>query len=120
MAELGFSCPSTTSTGAAAGVEVGKVSLVRTGGTFAANTPLDINDPGSGWTATGNSVFFSASEFVEVTQVYRNGILQLPGLDSSADNDVYFVAASGTMAFEYDVTPFDVLQIWNFTATVSG
>ncbi len=117
MAELGFSCPSSSSTVTSSGVSVDKVSLVRSGGTFPANTALDINNPGAGWTAVGNSVFFTAAEFVEVTQVYRNGVLQLPGIDAAADNDVYFVAASGTLAFEYDVTTFDVLQIWNFTST---
>lgn len=121
MADLGFTCRAAIVAGGGGGsVDVGKISLVRTGATFSANTALDINNPGGGWLSTGGPVFFSSTEFMDVTQVYRNGVLQLPGVNSTADNDVYFVAASGTLAFEYDIRNLDVIQIWNFTATSSG
>ncbi len=119
MAELGFTCKSTSSADTSATVDVDKLSLVRTGSSFPANTPLDINNPGPDWASTGGPVFFSSTEFMEVTQVFRNGLIQLPGIDSNANNDIYFVATSGTMAFEYDVRNLDVIQVWNFT-TSSG
>jgi hypothetical protein len=120
MADLGFTCRVASTTGGGAGVNVDKLSLVRTGTTFMANTSLDINSPGAGWSSEGGPVSFSSTEFMEVTQVYRNGVLQLPGINSAADNDVYFVSASGTLAFEYDIRNLDVLQVWNFTTTSSG
>ena len=123
MAELGITCPVSSTAGGGGvggGVDVDKLSLVRTGNKFDANTPLDINNPGAGWTSIGGPVFFSASDFMNTTQVYRNGAIQLPGIDSSADNDVYFVSGSGVIAFEYNVKNLDVLQIWGFTATTSG
>lgn len=121
MADLGFTCrAATVAGGGGSSVNVGKVSLIRTGATFSANTALDINNPGAGWTKTGGPVFFSATEFTDVAQVYRNGVLQLPGINSSADHDVYFVLASGTLAFEYDIRNLEVIQVWTFTATASG
>jgi hypothetical protein len=121
MAELGITCPTSSAAGGVgSGVDIDKLSLIRTGEYFPANTSLDINAPGSGWASLGGPVFFSSTEFMEVTQVYRNGVLQLPAPNSSANNDVYFVTESGTIAFEYDVRNLDVIQVWNFTATSSG
>ena len=122
MAELTWSAPSTaSSTAAATGVDVQKRVLIRTGGPFAQNTVLDTLDPGAGWLVSGDAVTFSgSSEFTELTQVYLNGIQQLTGSSASDDNDTYFVAASGSIAFEMDLQPNDILQFWKFNPTTSG
>ncbi len=120
MAELGFTRPSSTASSATGDITVDKLSLVRTGATFSANTSLDINSPGVGWASVGGPVFFSSAGFIESTQVYRNGILQMMGADSSADNDVYFVSASGTLAFEHAIGNLDVVQVYNYTASGGG
>lgn len=119
MAELGITCPPKTTTAGGGGtVEVDKLSLIRTGGPIQANTSLDINNPGSGWISIGGPVLFSGpQEFVEQIQTFRNGVLQLPGEGSSDDYDVYFVSASGTIAFESNVQKHDVVQVWHFTTT---
>ena len=120
MAELGISCP-TGGTATDTSVDVDRLSLVRTGDSFLANTALDINSPGAGWASEGGPVFISsASAFLDQTQVYRNGMLQLLGEDVNTNNDVYFVSASGTIAFEYNVQTLDIVQVWKFTATTSG
>jgi hypothetical protein len=95
--------------------------LVRTGGQIAANTTIDINDPGPGWALLGVPVTFSGStEFTESTQVYRNGEIQLTGASASDDNDVYFVAVSGSIAFEMRLKTNDVVQVWKFTQTTAS
>lgn len=123
MAELSLTCPPTSSTGGGGSggtVEIDKLALIRTGGPLSADTPLDINDPGSGWVSIGGPVLFSGpQEFVEQIQTFRNGVLQLPGESSGDDYDVYFVSASGTIAFENNVHKHDVVQVWHFT-TISG
>ncbi len=123
MAELTWTCPTSTSTtgSAATGVDILKRVLLRTGGPFAQNTVLDILDSGAGWTASGDVVTFSgANEFTELTQVYLNGIQQLTAASASDNNDVYFVSASGSIAFEMDLQPSDILQFWKFNPTASG
>ena len=124
MAELGITCPpaSSTATGGGAGnLDLEKVSLIRTGGRFAKDTTLDINNPGAGWTSIGGPIVISGStEFVEQIQTFRNGLIQLPGENSGFDYDVYFVAASGSIAFESDLHKHDVVQVWNFKTTTSG
>ena len=69
----------------------------------------------------GDEVTFSgASDFVELTQVYRGGQL-LAAAETASDNlDVYFVATSGTIAFEDILHRNDVIQVWRFDPTVSG
>lgn len=123
MAELSLTCPkSTTATSAAAtGVNVARKFLCRTGGQVPSNTAIDINDPGSGWITIGDEVTFSgASDFVELTQVYRGGQL-LAAAETASDNlDVYFVATSGTIAFEDILHRNDVIQVWRFDPTTSG
>lgn len=124
MAELGITCPPRATSGGGSGgggtVAIDKLSLIRTGGCFASDLPLDINNPGAGWSSFGGPVLISGSqEFVEQIQTYRNGILQLPGESSSDDFDVYFVAPSGTIAFEGDIHTHDVVQVWHYT-TSSG
>ncbi len=83
---------------------------------------VDILNPGIGWAVFGEEItFLEASEFTELTQVYRNGIHQLTGESASADNDVYFVAPSGNIAFEHGLVHNDVVQIWKFNpTTISG
>ena len=120
MAELSLSCPTTTVfAGGGGGTAVADVDgrrLIRNGGVFAANTVLDINSPGAGWLISGQEVTFSGStDFVNTTQVYRNGQLLLTAADPADDLDVYFVAVSGTLAFESDIQDLDVLQIWKFS-----
>jgi hypothetical protein len=122
MAELGITCPpSSTATGGGSNLDLEKLSLIRTGGRFAKDTTLDLNNPGAGWTSIGGPVVISGSlEFVEQIQTFRNGIIQLPGESSSDDFDVYFVAANGSIAFESDLHKHDVVQVWNFKTTTSG
>jgi hypothetical protein len=92
--------------------------LYRTGGQVAKDTPIDINAPGAGWTTAGVDVLFSdGTDFVETIQVFHNGVLQLAGESSGDDNDVYFVAASGTIAFEDKIKKNDVVQVWGVTAS---
>lgn len=122
MAELSLSCPRTaSSTAAATGVDVQRQILIRTGGCFEQNTVLDITTPGDGWANFGDSVTFSgATDFTELTQVYRNGVIQLTAESATDNNDVYFVATSGSIAFEYNIQTNDVVQVWKFNPTTSG
>jgi hypothetical protein len=123
MAQLSLICrqAASTATGTGGSVEVNRRVLVRTGGQVVANTAIDINDPGSGWALLGVPVTFSGStEFTEFTQVFRNGEIQLTGASAGADNDVYFVAASGSIAFEMKIHTNDVVQVWKFTQTTAS
>lgn len=116
MAELGITCPPTTSAGSE--IDIDHLSLIRTGDTFPADTILDLNSPGAGWSTAGGPITISgAQQFVDQTQVYRNGVLQLPGIDATADNDVYFVSNFSNIAFEVDIRTSDVIQVWNFATT---
>ena len=121
MAELGITCPPSSTATAGGNLDLEKLSLIRLGGRFAKDTTLDINNPGAGWTSIGGPVLISGSqEFVEQIQTFRNGVIQLPGESSSDDYDVYFVAANGSIAFESDLHKHDVVQVWNFKTTTSG
>ncbi|KKM70062.1 hypothetical protein LCGC14_1444490 [marine sediment metagenome] len=122
MARLSLTCRQAVSTATTGGsVEVDRRVLVRTGGQIPANAIIDINNPGPGWALLGVPVTFSGStEFTESTQVYRNGEIQLTGASASDDNDVYFVAASGSIAFEYNIQTNDVVQVWKFTQTTAS
>lgn len=123
MAELSLSCPKSVATTATdvTGVDIQRRVLVRTGGFFEQNTVLDITNPGAGWVAFGDSVTWSGStEFVELTQVFKDGIIQLTAESASDNNDVYFVAASGSIAFEYNIQTNDVVQVWKFNPTTSS
>lgn len=122
MAELNLTGggPEAAAGGSGAGgpVNVQRRVLIRTAGHFDADTTLDILAPGPGWIVYGDVVTFSgATDFTEQTQVFRNGEMQLTGLSASDDNDVYFVSASGSIAFEYPIVTNDTLQIWKFVAT---
>lgn len=104
----------TTVSGSQAG-EIAKAKLIRTGGNFLADTTLDLSSLGAGWVLSGDSISWDdGTDFVENVSVFVNGMLQLPGIDSSADNDVYFVAAPSQLAFEYNIRKNDVIQIWKF------
>jgi len=123
MAELTLSCPKVASTAAAAvtGVDIQRRVLIRTGGPLIQDTVVDITDPGDGWVVFGDSVTFSgATEFTELTQVFRNGEIQLTAESSADDNDVYFVAVSGSIAFEYNIVRNDVVQVWKFNPTTTS
>jgi hypothetical protein len=122
MAQLSLICRQAASTATTGGaVEVDRRVLVRTGGQLFANTVIDINAPGPGWALLGVPVTFSgAAEFTDTTQVYRNGEIQLTGASASTDNDVYFVAASGSIAFEMKIHTNDVVQVWKFTQTTAS
>jgi len=123
MAELTLSCPQVVSSTAAAttGVDIQRRGLIRTTGNVAANTTIDITDPGEGWVVFGDSVTFSGSEdFTELTQIFRNGVIQLTAASSGDDNDVYFVSASGNIAFEHKLHTNDVVQVWKFNPTTSS
>ncbi len=117
MAELSLTCPtSTAAAGGSGNVDIDSRRLIRNGGIFSANTSLDINSPGAGWLLSGREVTFSGSaDFINTTQVYRNGQLLLTAEDASDDFDVYFVTANSTLAFESDVQDLDIIQVWKFS-----
>lgn len=98
--------------------------LCRIGGNFEADTTLDLLNPGTGWEADGNIVTFAgATAFTEQVQVYRNGQLLYSGPTASGIDDVYFVTASGSLAFRSPIIKNDVIQVWGFTTsgtTTSG
>jgi hypothetical protein len=93
--------------------------LIRTGGQVIEDTTIDIETPGAGWTAYGDTLDIGDGDiFVEDVNVYTNGILQLTGVDSSANNDVYFVASGTDVAFEYKIKQNDVLQFVKFPPAI--
>ena len=107
--------------GGIATVDIAKRVLIRTGGCVERDTTIDIITPGAGWTTAGDEVTFAnATEFNDQVMVFENGVLMFTGENSAADNDVYFVAASGQIAFETELDENDVIQIWKFGATTSG
>jgi len=98
--------------------EVQKRVLIRTGGTVTANTTINIDTPGAGWTVFGDDILLTSSGvFVEASKVYTNGFLQLLGPDDAANNDVYRVAANYDIAFEYKISKNDVIQIYKFPSS---
>ncbi len=122
MAELSLTVPTVTSAGAgAAAVDISKRVLIRTGGSVERDTTIDIITPGGGWTTAGEEVTFAnATEFDTQAQVFLNGILMFTAENAADDNDVYFVAASGQIAFETNIGTNDMIQIWKFGTTTSG
>ncbi len=96
--------------------------LVRTGGQLAANTAIDLSAPDSGWTSTGDTVsWVSVDHFIDQTQIYLNGILQLTASGAGDDNDVYFLSNPDGFAFEFIIKENDIVQVWQIgsTATLS-
>lgn len=106
-----------TVSGSQAG-EIQKFKLIRTDSTHASNATVDLSDTtvsGSGWATAGDTITWTdGTDFVENVSIFVNGVLQLPGEDSSADNDVYFVASPDQLAFEFNIKKNDVIQIWKF------
>ena len=95
--------------------EIQKRVLIRTGGALLENTTIDIDSPGAGWTVFGDDIQLTSSgTMLEATKWYTNGVLQLPGADASANNDVYFVASNYDVAYEYKIKKNDVIQIYKF------
>lgn len=115
MAELGFSCPATsTVTGTVSG-EILKRKLILTTGDVGENTAIDITTPGVAWNAYGDVITWTdANDFVENVSVFLNGVLQLPASGSSANNDVYNVNPPDELAFEYKLKENDIIQVWKF------
>ena len=121
MAEMTISYPQRAIRTVSTGVDVQRRTLIRTGGNISQNVAVDILNPGAGWVVLGDELtFFKASEFTELTQVYRNGIHQLAGESTSDGNDVYFVAPSGSIAFKHNLVHNDVVQIWKFNPTTTS
>jgi len=109
MAELGITCPVSSSSGGSITTE--KLFLIRTGDVVPAGTTIDINAPGVGWTSVGGPVSVSGvQEFIDDTQTFTNGILQLPGSSGTVDKDVFFVSAVSNLSFVYDIRNSDILQ----------
>ena len=107
--------------GSGGGLGLDRRVLVRTGGSFDANSPININSPGLGWSTQGVNVTFSgANDFTDTVQVFRNGQVQLTAATATADNDVYFVAVDDTLAFETSIQTNDVVQVWKFTETTAS
>ncbi len=118
MAELGITCPAPTTSAGTGTIELDKRSLLRTGGCFEADTPLSLNSPGAGWQVSGDLLTYSgATEFVNTSQVFHNGDLLQTATSSGTGCDVYFVSASGTIAFEYRIKINDVVQVWGVTSS---
>lgn len=121
MAELSLTCPAPTEQQSNnSNVSILRRVLVRAGHHLAANSSIDVNNPGSGWISSGDLISVSGSnDFVENTQVYRGGQLLLTGANASDNNDVYFVSANSIIAFEHPIVTNDIIQIWQFV-TASG
>jgi hypothetical protein len=100
-------------------LEIQKRILIKTiGGVHPKNTSLNIDAPGSEWEISGDDIDIPDSgTFMESVSVYFNGALLLNGANSSANRDVYFVAANHEIAFEFNLNRRTVLQIWRFPST---
>ena len=94
--------------------------LLRTGGQVSANTILTLSDLDSGWTSTGDVVTWSSVDhFIDQTQFYFNGALQLTSSGASDDTDVYFIAAPDQFAFEFVIKKNDIVQVWTIGSTAT-
>lgn len=121
MAELSLTYLASAATAASGVADVAKRVLVRTGGPIVRDTTIDIINPGGGWAVSGDAMVFStATEFDTQAQVFLNGVLMFTAENAAADNDVYFVAPPGDIAFETNIDLHDIVQIWKFETTVSG
>ena len=122
MAELGITCPASTTSAGTGTIELDKRSLRRTGGCFEADTPLSLESPGPGWAVSGDLITYSGGgEFTGTSQVFHNGDLLQTAATSGTGCDVYFVAASGSeIAFGFNIDMNDIIQVWKFAATSSG
>lgn len=93
--------------------------LVRTGGQMPSNFPIDINSPGSGWVELGPDLSFAdTQEFLDYTQVFRNGQLVYVLESGNLNNPDAYVSVAGSavvMVFPYTITTNEVITIWKFT-----
>ena len=107
------------SSGAVAGIEdTQRKILVRIGGKLPANFPVSINTTGDGWIGHGSDLIFSdTQEFLDYTQVYRNGqLLYIAAVGSSEVADAY-ISVSGSsilISFGYSISTNDSITIWKF------
>lgn len=122
MAELGITCPVSSTASGSGTIELDKRGLLRTGGCFEADTPLSLENPGPGWTVSGDLITYSGgAEFTGTSQVFHNGDLLQTAAASGTGCDVYFVSASGSeIAFGFNIDMNDIIQVWKFAATTSG
>ena len=94
--------------------------LIRTGSQLPADTTITLSSPDSGWTSTGDVVsWVSVDHFIDQTQIYLNGVLQLTASGAGDDNDVYFVATPGQFACEFIVKENDIIQVWSIGSTAT-
>ena len=94
--------------------------LNRTGGQLAADTVITLSDLDSGWTSTGDVVAWSSVDhFIDQTQFYLNGALQVTSSGASDDTDVYFVATPDQFAFEFVIKKNDIVQVWTIGSTAT-
>ena len=106
--------------GVTAGIEdTQRKVMVRTGGQLPANFPVNINTPGDGWVAHGSALTFAdTQEFLDYTQIYRNGqLLYIAAIGSSEVADAY-VSVSGSsilISFGYGISTNDSITIWKFS-----
>ena len=92
--------------------------MVRIGGKLPANYPININTPGDGWIAQGSVLTFAdTQEFLDYTQVYRNGqLLYIAAVGSSEIADAYVVVSGSIIliSFGYSISTNDSIAIWKF------
>ena len=87
--------------------------LKRTGSLFVANTPLDLTDPGPGWSIFGSITDIEDEEDLLLnTKIYRNGQLLTGKVGiSSVDFDFYFIEKN-KIAFIFSVRTSEVIQCY--------
>ena len=111
-----------SSGGSGSGItEAQKKILIRVGGQLTTASPIDINSPAGGWVEHGTDLTFAdTQEFLDYTQVYRNGqLLYVAEYGGPETADVY-VSVAGSLVQLYSdpgIVTNDVLVIWKFTKT---
>lgn len=93
--------------------------VVRTNGKLPAGHPVNINSPGDGWTEQGGGdlSFTNTQEFLDYTQLYRNGQLLYAAETGSAEAADVYAEVSGAnvlISFDYNLSTNDVITIWKF------
>lgn len=102
-----------------AGIEdIHRKVLVRTGGVFPADHPLNINEAGEGWVESGvDLTFMDTQEFLDYAHTYRNGQLIYvaeAGSAEAADAYVEVLSANVFISFSHPVAKNDSIIIWKF------
>lgn len=124
MSELTLIVERPTSAGSAtAGLDdAQRKILVRTGGVFGAGSFVEINSPGAGWAELGPDLsFLDTQDFIDYTQVYRNGQLLYVLETGNLTNPDAFVSVAGLsvlLSFPYPISTNEVITIWKFTKVV--